>query len=331
VGFRASTRELYAANLGLRTATRVLVRVTSFPARTFADLEREAGRLPWEEWLPAGRTTELRVTSHSSRLYHTGAIAERLARASGDLTRTGGGGQLVVVRVMRDQVTISLDSSGEPLHRRGWRVETAKAPLRETLAAAMILAAGWDPATPLVDPFCGSGTIPIEAATMAAGLAPGRARPFAFQHWPGFEPGTWASVTEEVRRTASVHPGPVIAGADRDAGAVDAAGRNAARAEVDDRVSFRRAAISDLEPTVDGPGWLITNPPHGRRVGGPDLRNLHARLGEVVRTRLRGWSVGLLVADPVLAAQAGLGLTERFRTVNGGIPVHFLTGPVEPG
>ena len=188
VEFAATPRQLYAANLWLRTANRVLVRRATFPARSFAEFERRAGGLGWDDWLAPG-PVQWRVSSSRSTLYHSDAVAERLARILG--REPGDGGQLVVVRLLGDQMTISVDSSGEALHRRGWRSAGAKAPLRETLAAAVVLASGWDPAggDALVDPLCGSGTIAIEAALVALDRPPGAPRPFAFQRWPGVRAG----------------------------------------------------------------------------------------------------------------------------------------------
>ena len=321
VEFSASPRELYAANVWLRTATRIVVRVAQFEASGFADFEHHVADVPWDRWVRPGCRPRVRASSTSSRLYHTGAIEERLAELAG----TGDGdGPLVVARVIHDRVTLSVDSSGEPLYRRGWRLATAKAPLRETLAAAMLLASGWDRKSPLLDPLCGSGTIAVEAALLAAGLPPGAGRSFAFQEWPGFQPGTWASVwAEAANATAEVGPVPAITASDRDAGAVRAAIANAGRAGVGDLVDFRTAPISAIGPAPE-PGWLITNPPYGKRVGGDDLRDLYATIGRVVRDERPQWRVGMLAADAGLARHSGLRLEERLRTDNGGIPVRFL-------
>jgi putative N6-adenine-specific DNA methylase len=239
--------------------------------------------------------------------------------------------QLFVARVARNEVTISVDSSGEPLHKRGWREAGAKAPLRETLAAAMLLAIGWNGTTPLVDPFCGSGTIAIEAATLAARIAPGRERAFAFERWPCFEPGTYASVRGEAVKTAQAARIEVpIHASDRDAGAVEMTTRNAQRAGVADAIDVRRATVSDLAP--HGPeqsvGWIVTNPPYGRRVSSTgDLRDLFSRFGDVVRSSMPGWGVAALAADSRALGHARLGLEERLRTRNGGIPVRLLVAP----
>jgi putative N6-adenine-specific DNA methylase len=330
VAVALTERQLYAVNLWARTATRVLVRIGSFPARTFAELEDGAATLAWHRYLGGDRAPVFRVSASASRLYHSGAIAQRLAAACGrppglpgDID--AGTGQLVVVRLHRNRCTVSVDSSGAALHRRGWRLATAKAPLRETLAAALLLAAGWDGTTPLVDPFCGSGTIPIEAALLARDLAPGLGRGFAFQHWGGFRPGTWASVMGEARRRARPAAEVALVASDRDEGAVTATRANAERAGVLADVEVSRRTVSDVVPPAGtGPGWLLTNPPYGSRVGGGDLRNLHARLGRVARERLPGWRVGLLVVDPRLAGHTGLALHEALRTTNGGIDVRLL-------
>lgn len=317
VAFRATTRELYVANVGLRTANRVLVRVGSFTATTFGELEQAVDRIDWSPYLSGG--ADVRVTTRASALYHAGAVEERVVRV------LGAGEQKVHVRIDRDHVTLSVDASGDHLHFRGWRLATAKAPLRETLAAALLAAAGWDATMPLVDPFCGSGTIPIEAALLARRIAPGLGRSFSFQTWPSFEPGTWASVTGAAKAAIRPEAGVAIVAADRDAGAVRSTHENAARAGVESDLSVRRAAVSELA-VPNGPGWVIANPPYGERVQAG--RALYGALGKVLHARARGWHVGLLVDDPALAALTSVTFAERLRTTNGGLPVRFLTGTV---
>lgn len=322
--FMATSRQLYAVCLRSSVASRVLVHVAQFPARTFAELEEKATAVDWSPWTTRGGT--FRVVAEKSRLFHTAAIAERLERVVG-----GPGDTPFFVRVEHDRVTISADAGGDPLHRRGWRLETAKAPLRPTLAAAALATIGWDASMPLIDPMCGSGTIVIEAASQAAGLAPGRLRAFAFESWPSFAPGTWASVQGEVRAAAARSGEALILGADRDAGAVAAAAANAQRAGV--AVVMRHQALSALEAPAGPPGWLVTNPPWGVRTApgaGGDLRDLYATLGDVVRDRLPGWGVALLVGDQGLAGATRLPLRHRWSTLSGGTRVHLLAtdGPV---
>lgn len=332
VPFRARTRQLYLTEIWLRTATRILVRMGSFTARTFGDLEVGAARLDWDSVLPIGAPATFRVTSHRSKLYHTGAVAERLVQMTGaataDVDASPEAPQVhFVVRIVDDRVEISADATGVPLHRRGWRRATAKAPLRETLAAALIMAGGWKAEVPLVDPLCGSGTIAIEAATIARRLAPGRHRPHALAAWPSFQPGTWASVTGEAD-AGELPPGsgPPIFARDRDAGAIESARSNAARARVAEDVEGDVAPLSRLGEVLSGGGHVVTNPPWGARIDhGGDLRDLYAALGSVVSSAPAPTQLTMLVADERLAAHTGLQLREAFRTTSGGTPVRALT------
>jgi putative N6-adenine-specific DNA methylase len=331
VSFRADRAGLYAANLHLRIASRVLVRIGAFHASAFHELERHAARLPWREFVASGSPVAFRVTSRKSRLYHQDAIAQRLLAAAGGATPTTSeedAAQKFIVRLFRDECTVSADASGELLHRRGYRLATAKAPLRETLAAAMLVGAGWDGSAPLVDPMCGSGTIPIEAALLARRIPPGLARCFAFMRWPGFDESLWARLVRQAReRVLPRAPVPIL-GSDRDAGAVAASVANAERAGVVEDVEWCRAAISAMTPPP-GRGWIVTNPPYGVRVG-RDLRDLYAQLGNVARRCCPGWEVAFLAAQPELERQTGLEQAVRFTTENGGIRVRLVQGRV-PG
>ena len=328
VSFRATTRQLYAANLQLRTVSRVVTRVARFRATAFWELEKQAGKLPWADWVAAGREVEFSVAAHQSKLYHQRGIAERLFAAvagqvSGVRLAKGDTAQLVLARLEHDEVVISLDSSGALLHQRGYRLATAKAPLRETLAAAMLLGAGWDGSTPLIDPFCGSGTIPIEAALIARRIPPGWQRRFAFEQWPGFDPAIWKRVRAAAADAILPSAPKRILGSDRDAGAITAAEANAERATVSIDVRFVCQALSRVGLPA-GPGWLISNPPYGVRVGeAARLRDLYARLGQVAN-REPGWSAGLLVSDMRLARHSGLQFAEVWRSRNGGIPVRYV-------
>lgn len=329
VSFHADRDGLYAANLHLRIASRVLVRIGTFHASAFHELERHAARLPWREFVATGSPVAFRVTSRKSRLYHQDAIAQRLLAAAGGATVPDGeAAQEFVVRLFRDQCTVSVDASGELLHRRGYRLATAKAPLRETLAAAMLAGSGWDGSAPLVDPMCGSGTIPIEAALMARRVPPGIARPFAFMRWSGFDQSAWERLLRQAReRVLPGSPVPIL-GSDRDAGAVAASRDNAERAGVAGDIEWRRAAISAMAPPA-GRGWIVTNPPYGVRVGERrELRDLYAQLGNVARRCCPGWELAFLAAHPELERQAGLQQTVRFTTENGGIRVRLVQGSV---
>ena len=349
VAFDGDLDRIYQANLWLRTASRVVVRLGQFHASTFYELERRSKKLPWQDFLPENGSVEVRVTCRKSKLYHSDAVAERLLSViagvapSGtemkvgnlpdeeqeEYQEKGSSRQLFIVRIVHDQCEISADTSGELLHRRGYRKEVAKAPLRETLAAAMLLASGWDGrrGEPLLDPMCGSGTIPIEAALIARGIAPGLERDFQFMRWPTFNRDLWNGILEKARASVT-NPSLDIVGSDRDAGAIRAAMHNAERAGDGRDVRFSAESLSGsiakIENVANGEGWILTNPPYGVRVGeSEDLRDLYATLGNALETK-RGWRIGILTSDAVLAAQMRLPLRPRFSTSNGGIPVSFL-------
>ena len=343
IEFEGSLTDLYRANLRLRTASRILARLGEFHATVFPELRRKASHLPWEHYLAPGRPVTLRVACHTSRLYHQGAVAERVALAIGDrlgqapeVQRLGkdletGAPQLITVRLLGNHCTVSLDSSGPLLHRRGYRLATAKAPLRETLAAAMLLASRWDTRHPLLDPLCGSGTIPIEAALLARAIAPGHARRFAFMDWPNFDEGKWRDVLSEGPNDREPRA-PKILASDRDAGALRMAMENAERAGVADAIEFSRRALSAVEPPAER-GWVVTNPPYGVRVGeGKDLRNLYARLGQVLRTKCPGWRFAILGRRGALLESIGLPFDGEISFRNGGLRVTLATGIfVRPG
>jgi putative N6-adenine-specific DNA methylase len=231
--------------------------------------------------------------------------------------------QRIIVRFDHDRCTISADSSGELLHRRGWRQAVAKAPLRETLAAAMLAACEWDGAVPLVDPFCGSGTIGIEAALRARNIAPGLGRGFAMESWLGTDSAMVSGARAIARAAAKPGAGVAIVMSDRDEGAIAAARANAERAGVLNDLTIERRSLSETAlATIGERGLLLTNPPYGLRVSdGADLRGLYTRLGDVLRAGGRGWRLAMLVPDRTLAASVRLPMDTLLRTSNGGIPV----------
>jgi putative N6-adenine-specific DNA methylase len=342
VEFAATRAQLADALLWLRTANRVVVRLATFHARSFAELERHAARVAWGDVVVAGGAVHFRVTSKKSRLYHEDGIAERLERGvagaisdvrsvrapsaaeemEADVTAPPGV-QRIVVRVMRDEVTLSADAAGALLHLRDYRQAVAKAPLRETLAAALLLASGWEPDTALLDPMCGSGTILIEAAMLSRRMAPGRARRFSAEAWPGFDT-EFVRARERARAVELPRARAPIAGRDRDAGAIEAASANAERAGVAADVEVDQATISALEADSSA-GWIVTNPPYGARIGERTaLRDLYAVLGRTVRERRPNWHLAMLSADRMLEGQMGLKLEEVLRTTNGGIPIRIV-------
>lgn len=338
-------RELIRAHLHLRTASRILVRIGTFRARALGELERKAGGLPWEALLPPGWPVRFRISAGRSRIYHEGAAAERLGRVlegaglrvhgtepAPSSTPGGAAGSVttVVVRIFRDQVIISVDASGDHLHQRGYRLDPGRAPLRENLAAGALLALGWDARAPLLDPFAGSGTIPIEAALLAMNVPPGLAnahrspRGFAFLGWPGAPTDAFLAAVEEARRCILPAPGPSIMATDRDSRVLDDLRRNARRAGVLEHLQVEQTSLSRA-PDPGPDGWVVTNPPYGTRLGGrKELRPLYRALGRRAREEWAGRPLAIFAADPVLARETRLELEEVLTTRNGGIRVQLL-------
>lgn len=341
VAFSASRRDVARANLWLRVASRVIVRVDKFEAAEFSTLEKRAKQVPWSEVLRPGAHVQLKVTCRKSRLYHSDAVAERVGRAieakvagvrvdlrasdeEGDAIDAAGlQPQLILVRLDRDKCTISADSSGALLNRRGWRQAVAKAPLRETLAASLITASKWDRESPLVDFFAGSGTIAIEAALRARNVAPGINRKFAIEWWPNTNSILLSQLRKEAHSVASRSAGAPIVAADRDAGACAAILSNAERAGVDKDLTIVQQSVSATNLREIGErGFVVTNPPYGVRIApGNDLRSLYQRVGDVMRSGGRDWHITMLAAERALVAQMKLKTAVLIRTTNGGLPV----------
>ncbi|MCK5739497.1 class I SAM-dependent RNA methyltransferase [bacterium] len=338
IEIEASLEDVFRLNYQLRTASDVLVRLGKFEAESFDAMVRGVRSLAWALYLKPGSPVHVRVTAHKSRLYHTGAIAERVGE--GIAARLGTPSPLlkgdeaqqpdvpqIIIRNQENEVTVSISSAGEPLHRRGYRLATAKAPLKESLAAGLLILAGWKGTVPLMDPFCGAGTIAIEAALMAKGIAPGANRHFAFESWPLLDSKIWAEIRKQGTATTGYRIPPIFA-SDRDAGAIEAAKGNAERAGVADLITFTCQAFSCLTPPP-GTGWIITNPPYGVRVSHKnDLRNLYVQLGLILRERCEDWKIGILTRSASQARQTGLTLKKRAEIDNGGLRTRFLRGKV---
>jgi len=339
ISFTGDIKAIYQSNLNLRTVSRILVRLGNFHASAFSELRKKASRLPWEKFIFPGQPVSIRASCHKSRLYHSDGVIERVLGALSD--RLGSTSinykpidmedkylyQLIIVRLLNDECTISIDSSGELLYRRGYRFASAKAPIRETLAAAAVLASDWNKIDPLLDPFCGSGTIPIEAALLAKGTPPGLHRQFAFMLWPNYNNLIWENMLATFHSKIKSKL-PIIQASDRDAGAIEMSIANAMRAGVEDMIEFNCKAISSILPPPS-PGFLVTNPPYGFRVtSNKDLRNLYAQFGNVARDHCRNWNISILCSDLNLLAQTRINLDTSIRFNNGGIGVFLGKGIV---
>lgn len=309
VTIRGGWREVWRANLCLRGAGRVLLRVGAFRALHLAQLDKRARKIAWGDVLRADVPVRVEAACRGSRIYHQKAAADRVATA---ITETLGApisaeaALRVMVRIEDDLCTLSVDTSGEPLHRRGHKQAVGKAPLRETLAALFLRQCGYRGTEPVLDPMCGSGTFVIEAAEIAAGLMPGRSRRFAFETLAGFDPAAW----EAMRRASPPEtPDARFFGSDRDAGAVRAATKNAERAGVAGLCKFECHAISDLARPEGPAGLVMVNPPYGGRIGNKKtLYALYAALGRILAERFSGWRVGIVTSESGLARATGLAL-----------------------
>jgi putative N6-adenine-specific DNA methylase len=352
VGFAGPLVLGFRANLWSRSAVEVRLRVARFYAPSERLLANRVREVDWEAYLGAGAPAGLSVSSSRSRLAHSGRVAELVAAAwppsvpvSVSAAEAAGGSpsgsepeqyvdddrgrgaddgtppvQRVYVRLVRDTCTLSVDMSGELLHRRGYRLEVSRGPLRETLAAALILALEWDPRTPFVDPMCGSGTLPIEAALLAMRVAPGMQRTFICERWPLCRPEVWEELRAEACAAALPAPPAPIRGSDRNAGAVGVARRNAERAGVAEHIVLERRRLADVEPPGAGSGFLLTNPPYGRRVREVSaLAPLYADLGRVLATRFRGWQAAVVSAEPRLDRMIDLPRLGELEFVHGGL------------
>lgn len=306
VEVRGSWPDVWRANLMLRIATRVLVRVGEFRAVHLAQLDKRARKFPWADFLRRDIPVRVEATCRKSRIYHAGAAAQRIERAVSEelgVPISKDAPVIIKLRIEDDLAVISLDSSGESLHKRGHKAAVAKAPIRETMAAALLRECGYDGKEPVFDPMCGSGTFVIEAAEIAAGLVPGRSRGFAFEYLVNFDANTWQVMKSAVR---TVKPEYQFTGSDRDAGAIRMCIANMVRAGVADWCSFVQGQVIDAMPPGP-PGLVMINPPYGTRIGnkGP-LLGLYAATGKILKDRFSSWRIGLVTSEPGFAKATGL-------------------------
>ena len=312
--------QLMLAHLHVRTATRVLVRLGRFDAAGFGDLKAGMGDIPLHEWLPRHAALDINVSTSGSRLTHTDAIEERVRevvrRAYDPALEYEGGVHTLHVRIARNVATVSLDATGDPLYQRGWRAEAGPAPMRETLAAALLQwsgAAGFS--GPLTDPCCGAGTIVVEAAQMARKIPAGRNRSFAFEQWRPVDPAQCTKLRAAAEADIRLSPRrPRLFAGDLSAAMVDIARSNAERAGVVDDIVF---SIGDAVSAAAGAS-VVTNPPYGERMTATNAKALYAGLGKADRLAVIAPASGLpnfkRAWDDTLATSNG-GLSVRFAQV----------------
>lgn len=334
VSFVTDHAGLYRANLWLRTASRILVNIGTFPCVTPEDLYAGVHGISWHDLITPSMTLAVDCTSRDSAMTHSGfvalktkdAIVDRIRKRCG--TRPSVNTSLPDVRInihlAKNVCTVSLDSSGDSLDRRGYRLERTEAPLRETLAAAIIALTGWDGAIPLADPMCGSGTIPIEAAFFAGRVAPGRNRSFGFQHWLNFDAELWDRILTDAEKGIQKLPVGLITGYDKDSRALKLACRNADAAGFRGQIHFLHSAFDEFKPKGDK-GVVIINPPYGKRLGDVEkLKDLYRQIGDVMKQRCRGWRGFVLTGNVELAKYIGLKASRRFVLFNGPIECRLL-------
>jgi putative N6-adenine-specific DNA methylase len=371
VHFEGDMRLLYRAGLWLRTASRILRPLREFAAQNAAMLYSQARRVRWEDYLDPSKTLAVHATIEGAAsraekakaqsperrggpprrsfarrpapegLDHTmfaalkikDAIVDRLRREQGarpnvDKERPD---VLVHAHFARGRCTLSLDATGPSLHERGYRTKTTSAPLKETLAAAIVELTGWDGRVPFFDPMCGSGTLVIEAAMKALQMAPGLARPtFGFQRWPEFDGKAWQEVVAEAREKQLAAPPSEFIATDRDSAAVDAARENARQAGVDKFIRFDVQQFGAMQPPTLEPGFLVTNPPYGARLGEEsELQALYQEMSGVLQTRYGGWQVFIMAGNLGLARHITLPATQKIKLNNG--PLEFRLLKFEPG
>lgn len=301
--------EVWRANLVLRGANKVLARLGGFPAVHLAQLDKRARKFPWADVLRPDIPIKVEATCRKSRIYHAGAARQRVEKAISETLGAPIDSEAslrVLLRIEKDLCTFSVDTSGEPLHKRGHKSAVAKAPMRETMAAMFLCDCGFDGTEPVLDPMCGSGTFVIEAAEIASGLLPGRSRRFAFEDLATYDPDIW----QQMRNTEETGPSELtFRGSDRNAGAVEAATTNAARADVADIAQFQQRSVSDIKPPEGPAGLVIVNPPYGARIGDEKrLRSLYGSLGKTLMSRFHFWRVGIITSNPSLARATRLPL-----------------------
>lgn len=332
VGDRAC---MYRANLWLRTAQRVLVPLGRFHVRREAELYDGVAAIRWEDHLGPDDTLAISCTLHSNQFTNAqflslkakDAIVDRFRKRFGkrpsvDLDRPT---LRIHLYIHEEDCIVSLDSSGAALHKRGYRDPTNLAPLSEVLAAGLVLLSGWDRTTAFVDPMCGSGTIPIEAAMIAGNIAPGIHRPhFGFQEWKDYDPSLWRSVREEARERATLGNRPVIVAGELSSNVARKASINIARAGLKGRIHVVNKPFQELEPPA-AMGTMIMNPPYGERMDKEeDILTLYKTIGDTLKQRWSGWIAWLLTSNRAAANQVHLTPRPRIKLFNGSLECRFL-------
>ena len=333
VTFTGDTSAICRANIFLRTTERVLLKAGSFKATTFDELFEGTKAIPWEQFIPEnGKFWVAKATSIKSKLFRPSdiqsimkkAIVERLkSKYNINWFQEDGASFPIRVTIMKDEVTVGIDTSGESLHKRGYRLATVKAPITETLAAALIMLTPWNKDRILIDPFCGSGTFPIEAALIGANIAPGINRSFTAEEWQHIIPKKeWYNAINEAQDLIIHDLDMDIQGYDASNDAIKASMENARNADVDHLIHFQKRPLAQLSHRKKY-GFIITNPPYGRRLDEPDgMPQLYKEIGEVYRN-LDSWSMYLITAYENAEKYIGRKADKNRKIYNGMMKTYF--------
>jgi len=357
VEFSGRLKDAYICNLRLRTAGRVLCRLEPFRAGAAEELFHKASLIPWELWLNPDVPLDIEVHVERSRISHEGRVAEVVSESiekglrgrrttlfedapAGENANSAAGDahpddiglkQKILVRLIENHCLISLDTSGAHLHQRGYRLRHTGAPLRETLAAAVLFKSDWKSNEPLVDGMCGAGTFPIEAALISRKIAPGSGRNFLFQKWPSFQKETWEYLCRKAKE-ACLPKSPVrIIGMDVDPEAVGVSAENANRAGVGGDIELERMDFFEFDPAKKKlkNGLLVLNPPYGVRLDSEGA-SLYERIGAHLRLNFKGWKFAVLAGSRGEAAAMGTGRLRLWKIRHGGMPVTVVFGRIAP-
>lgn len=332
VTFNAALSAIPRCNLWLRTADRLKILVGKFSAASFDELFESVKALPWEHFIEEDGQFPVTGKSVKSKLYSVPdcqritkkAIAERLKLKYGMVSGMPETGSVykVEVALFKDEASLTIDTSGAGLHKRGYRVSQGEAPLKETLAAALVLLTNWKPEAPLVDPFCGSGTIPIEAALIGQNIAPGFNRAFVSEDWHLIKNKHWNQAFEEAEDLARYDQKLEISGSDIDHHAVQISRNNAMEAGLGDLISWKQMQVKDLRINKQT-GYLIGNPPYGERVGDKNkVAEIYKDLGSIMKNH-QGWSVYILTAFENFESKYGRKATKKRKLFNGFIQTNY--------
>lgn len=342
VTFEGDEEAICRANIFLRTAERVMIQIGRFKATTFEELFQGIKNLPWEEYIPEdGKFWVKKASSINSKLFSPSdiqsiakkAMVERMKQKyHKEWFKEDGAAYPVRIFLLKDEVTVALDTSGDSLHKRGYRTMTSKAPLTETLAASLILLTPWRKERILVDPFCGSGTFPIEAAMIAANIAPGMNRDFTAEEWTNLiDRKLWYECVKEAEDMIDTTVKVDIQGYDIDGDVIKAARENAKRAGVEHMIHFQQRAVADLSHPKKY-GFIITNPPYGERLEDKaDLPELYTQIGQAYQ-RLDSWSMFLITSYTETEKYIGRKADKNRKIYNGMLKTYFyqFLGPKPP-